>query len=274
VSAGPIRAREVPPEGVSLKSVALPVEHGGWGMLGEPLLLGLLVAPSWAGLGVGVAALGAFLARHPLKLALADRLRKARYPRTAAAERFILMYGAVTLAGVGLAATRGAAGWWAPLALAAPLALVQLAYDARHQGRALVPELLGGVALASVAAAEMRAAGLAVAAAVAAWVLVAAKAVVTVLYVRARLRYDRGLAPDRTSAVVAHVAVLLLGAFLAAAGRAPWLAAGAFALLLARALYGLSPLHRRVRPQAVGVQEMAFGFCFVLIVALGYALGL
>jgi hypothetical protein len=34
---------------LNLKSVALPVEHGGWGMLGEPLLLALLVAPSWAG---------------------------------------------------------------------------------------------------------------------------------------------------------------------------------------------------------------------------------
>jgi hypothetical protein len=259
---------------VSLKSVALPTEHGGWGMLGEPLLLGLLVAPSWAGLGVGVAALGAFLARHPLKLALADRLRKARYPRTAAAERFILIYGAVTLAGVAPAGTRGAAGWWVPLALAAPLALVQLAYDARHQGRGLVPELLGGAALASVAAAEIMAAGVPRAPAVAAWVFVAGKSVATVLYVRARLRYDRGLKVERGSAVVAHASALVLAAALAAGGRAPWLAAGAFVLLFARALYGLSPLHRRVRPQAVGIQEMAYGFAFILIVALGYARGL
>jgi hypothetical protein len=180
----------------------------------------------------------------------------------------------VTLAGLGLAVTRGAAGWWAPLAFAAPLALVQLAYDAGHQGRGPVPELLGGVALASVAAAEMMAGGTSPAVAVAAWGLVGAKAVATVLYVRARLRYDRGLESHRTSAVVAHAAALVLGAALAASGRAPWLGAGAFALLLARALYGLSAVHRRVRPQAVGIQEMAYGFFFILIVALGYALGL
>jgi YwiC-like protein len=243
-------------------------------MLGEPLLLGLVVAPSWAGLGVAIAAIGAFLTRHPAKLALADRLRKASYPRTAVAERFILFYGAVTLAGVGLALDRGAAGWWVPLALAAPLALIQLAYDARHQGRGLAPELLGGAALGSVAAAEMLAAGFAPAPAITTWVLVAAKAVSTVLYVRARLRYDRGLNPDRTSAVVANASALALSTVLAAGGRAPWLAVGAFALLLARAVYGLSPLHRRVRPQAVGVQEMAYGFSFVLIVALAYAIGL
>ena len=36
--------------------VALPDEHGGWGLTAEPVLLGLLVAPSWAGLAIGAAA--------------------------------------------------------------------------------------------------------------------------------------------------------------------------------------------------------------------------
>lgn len=259
---------------VSLKSVALPIEHGGWGMLGEPLLLGLLVTPSWAGVGIAVAAVGAFLARHPLKLALADWHRRERYPRTAIAERFILIYGAVTGAGLALAAARGAPGWGWPLAVAAPLALAQLAYDAGHQGRRLLPELLGGVALGSVAAAEMRAAEVPLAVALAAWALLAAKAIATVLYVRARLRCDRGLQPDRTGAVAAHAAAFALAATLAVVAQAPWLAAAAFALLLARSLHGLSRFHRRVRPQVVGVQEMAYGFSFVLVVALGYAFGL
>jgi len=37
---------------------------------------------------------------------------------------------------------------------------------------------------------------------------------------------------------------------------------------------GLSPHHRRLRPQAVGVQEMAFGFVVTLLLAFGYALRL
>ena len=76
---------------VRLKAVALPAEHGGWGMLGEPILLGLLVMPSWAGTGVGLIALGAFLARHPSKLAIADRRRGPRVARTAVAERYVLL---------------------------------------------------------------------------------------------------------------------------------------------------------------------------------------
>jgi len=271
VSASPTATCEATPGAVRLKSVALPVEHGGWGMLGEPLLLGLLVAPSWAGLGVGLAALGAFLVRHPLKLALADWLRRARSPRATVAERFILLYGTVAAVGIAVAAG-GRPGWWLPLAASAPFAVVQLAYDAGHQGRRLLPELLGGVALGSVAAAEMRAAGWPMGPSLAAWALLAAKTVSAVLYVRTRLRWDRGLAPDRTAVVASHAAALVLGIALAGAGRAPWLAVLAFTLLLARAAHGLSHGHRPVRPQVLGLQEMAHGCCFVLIVALGYAL--
>ncbi|RLE22124.1 MAG: hypothetical protein DRJ50_08160, partial [Actinobacteria bacterium] len=47
------------------RSVAIPSEHGGWGLTGEPILLGLLLAFSWAGAAVGAAALLAFLVRTP-----------------------------------------------------------------------------------------------------------------------------------------------------------------------------------------------------------------
>jgi hypothetical protein len=260
-------------EGVRLKSVALPVEHGGWGMLVEPLLLGLLVAPSWAGLGVGLAALGAFLMRHPLKLALADRLRGIRTSRTKAAERFVLLYALLAAAGLAVAAT-GRSGWWVPLAAAVPFGLVQLAYDLGRKGRQLLPELLGGVALGSVAAAELRAAGWPLGASLAAWLLLAARTVSAVLYVRARLRGDRGVAPNRAAALLSHAAALALGLALAAAGLAPWLVVLGFTLLLARAAHGLSPLHRPTRPRVLGFQEMAHGFGFVLILAMGYARGL
>jgi YwiC-like protein len=257
---------------LNLKSVALPVEHGGWGMLGEPLLLGLLVAPSWAGLGVALASLAAFLVHHPLKIALADLRRSSSQPRTAAALGFILLYSVVGAAGLALAGT-GQPGWWLPLAGAAPFALAQLVYDARNQGRQLLPELLGGVALSSVVAAEMRAAGLPFGVCLAAWAVFAARAVSAVLYVRTRLRLDRGFGPDRSAAVGSHAGGLFLAIALARAGLIPWLTAPAFVLLLARAAYGLSHLHRRARPQVIGMLEMAYGFSFVVIMAIGYALG-
>jgi YwiC-like protein len=95
--------------GVRLRTVALPVEHGGWRISLEPVVLGLLVAPSATGLALGVATLGAFLARHPFKIVAGDRRRGRRFARTPAAERFTLLYGAVALAGFvwALASARG-----------------------------------------------------------------------------------------------------------------------------------------------------------------------
>src|SRR5512136_2263107 len=66
---------------VPLKAVALPAEHGGWGFLAEPVILGLVLAPSAAGVCLALAALAAFLARHPLRLLLLDRRKGTRYPR-------------------------------------------------------------------------------------------------------------------------------------------------------------------------------------------------
>jgi hypothetical protein len=158
------------------------------------------------------------------------------------------------------------------LATAAPFAAVQLAYDARLKSRQLLPELMGAVALGSVAAAEMRAAGLPLVACLAAWALLAAKASGAVLYVRARLRHDRGLAANRTTAVTFHVGALCLALLLARVGYVPWLAVPAFVLLLARAAHGLSRIHPRARPQVVGILEMAYGLSFVLLLAIGYAI--
>lgn len=261
-----------PPASLRLRSIALPAEHGGWGLLGEPIVVGLAVAPSWAGAGVAVLALFAFLAHHPLKLAFGDRHRGRRTARSSAAERFALTYSAAAALGLVLAGT-GAPGFWWPLAAAAPIALFQLAHDARNQGRALWPELAGAVALGSVAAAEMRAAGEPLVSGLVVSALLAGKGAAAVLYVRARLRCDRGLAFDRAGTMAAHAGLFALAASLAAAGLAPWLPAAAAVLMAGRAWYGLSRFHRRVRPQAVGFGELAWGVGFAAAIVVGCARG-
>ena len=94
--------------GIRIRPIALPVEHGGWGLLFEPIVLGLLLAPSLAGLFLSVGAMGAFLARHPFKLAVGDWRRGRRIPRTALAERFAVLY--VCIATLGLAVAIKTAG--------------------------------------------------------------------------------------------------------------------------------------------------------------------
>src|SRR5690606_5227391 len=71
----------------TLRSVAMPTEHGGWGLTLEPGLRALLVEPSVAGALLAVAAVLAFVARTPLKLVLVDRWRGRSLPRTRLATR-------------------------------------------------------------------------------------------------------------------------------------------------------------------------------------------
>lgn len=255
---------------VSLRSVALPVEHGGWGLLAEPLLIGLALSPSRAGLGFTLAALGAFLARHPLKLLLADRRRGARYARTAVAERVAAAYGALALTGAALALRSAPPAAWWPLLLAAPLGAGQLWYDARHQGRRLAPELLGGAALGSTAAAIALAGGWPATVAAALWALMALKAVTSVLYVRARLRLDRGQPAGVETAVAAQTGALLGAAALAWVGAAPLLSVLAFAVLLLRAAHGLSAGRRALRTRDIGFRELFYGLLTATLMATGY----
>ena len=67
---------------VRIKSIALPSEHGGWSLVLEPVVLGLLVIPSLAGLFLGLTALFLFLLRHPLRILIGDLKKKLLFPRT------------------------------------------------------------------------------------------------------------------------------------------------------------------------------------------------
>lgn len=258
----------------TLKSVAIPVEHGGWMFLFEPILLGLGVGLTAPGALLGLAALGAFLTRHPLKIAIDDRRKDRRYPRTAWAERFALLYGACAALAFSAAVVTAPGLYWLPLLLAAPLALVQLYFDGNKRSRDITAELSGALALGSVAAAAVLMAGWALPNALALWAVLAARAVTAILYVRARLRAEYGKPVNPLPVWTAHGVALVLTAILAALGFAPWLGVVAIALLVARSLGGLSRWRRPARPQTVGIHEMLLGFATVILVAAGYWLGL
>jgi hypothetical protein len=126
--------------GVHLKSVALPSEHGGWGFLVEPILLGSLVAGSVSGLILSLAIVSTFLIHQPLKIALKDHLKRRRSPRTAWAERFVAGYSGFGIVLLYMIALNADPRFVVPLLLAFPFLLVQVGYDARNQSRASYPK--------------------------------------------------------------------------------------------------------------------------------------
>lgn len=263
------------PTGVRLRNVALPNEHGAWGFWLEPVLLTLLVAPSAAGGLIALGGLVAVFAQHPLSLVLADAARGRAYPRTGMAWRVLAaelpVAGALVAGGVLLG------GWaaLAPLLLAAPLALAQLGYERRNRGRDLVPELLGALAMTALAPAILLAGGASVPVAAACWALLAGRNLSAVLYVRARLRLDRGAGRWRAvgglPALIAAGATVLLAGAMAWVGVAPMAAAVVFAGLFGRAVLGLSPWRRPAKKaRVIGISEMALGALTALVLGLAW----
>lgn len=248
----------LPSRSVALRPLALPAEHGGWGFLAEPILLGLLVAPSWSGALIAAAAVSGFLGRHPLKLALQDGLRRKHYPRTFWCRALAASYLLAALLSLTAALVIGDARILVPFVLAMPLALVQGWYDARNQGRHLLAEISGAVAMSSTVTAIAIAAGTDTSMAYGLAGILIARFVPAILYVRALL----GRLPA-SAALTAHV--FALGAI---ALYATFPAIAAMLVLLLRAGWGLA--REAPRAQVIGWREIAFGLVTVVLAAMAY----
>lgn len=256
-------------QGAGWRAVALPAEHGSWSLVLEPIVLGLLVAPSWAGLFMAVAGFFTFLLQRPFKIAITDYQRGRQYARTPLARRAVLIYGCIATAALFTAVALG--GWallW-PLLAAVPLLLIYVFYD-RRRGRQWQAELAGPAAFAAISAMIALAGGWPPAPALALWGAMAARSVPAVLYVRARLRLAKSKPAAASPAILAHVLALALVLSLAWLRLLPALAVVPFILLLLRALLGLSPWRLALRTQTLGWLEVLFGFLTVLLIAAGY----
>ena len=142
------------------RSVAIPSEHGGWGLTLEPVVLGLLVAPSLAGLALGVAAFTAFLLRTPAKLIAVDVRRGRWLDRTRlAAARRDRRDGPPGVRCRGGGRARRVGRGWCPWSLRLRSIAVEFSFDIRSRGRRLIPELCGAVGISAVAASIVIAAG-------------------------------------------------------------------------------------------------------------------
>lgn len=258
---------------VRLRAVALPAEHGGWSLLLEPIILGLLLVVSPAGLFLSVAALAAFLTRHPLKLALNDLRRQRKSARTPFAIGFAMFYGVAAVLAVAAASRLGGMPPLLPLLCALPLMLVQLLYDSFGRSRSLAAEMAGVISTGAFAGAIVIAGGWPTATAFALWGIIAARSVPTVLYLRARLRLLRRKPASRTAVVVSHVAACAAAIVLAWRGLVPMLAILSTVMLLVRAVVGFAESGKRVSAKRLGVRELCLGALVVFMVAIGYRAG-
>lgn len=249
----------------------MPTEHGGWGLTLEPGLLGLLIAPSIAGICLAVAGVVAFLARTPSKLVLVDAWRRRTLPRTRLAAMVAIGEIALIVALVGVALARSGQPFWWPIVIAAPLVVLELWYDMRSKSRRLIPELAGAVGVAALAAVVTLAGGESRSLAIGVWLVLAARALTSIPFVRSeikRLRSGQRVGPN----------VLAISD---AAGLCCAVAAAIIdtRLIIAAVAVGAVVVYQRWTarvpvppPKVIGIRQMKLGFALVAITALGVAL--
>jgi hypothetical protein len=262
----------------SWRRVAMPVEHGGWGLTLEPGLLGVLCAPGLASFALALAAVATFLVRTPLRLVLIDR-RRDRESRPGASKVRARLAACVALAelvvtGAAIVLTAWLALvplWWLPALLAGPLLAVALWHDRQGRSRDLLPELAGPFAIASVAPMGALAAGAACPLAIGLWLVLAARISSSIPHVRDQIDRLHGRPATPVPGVVGDVVALLLGA--GAVALHPPLIGGAAAVIGLIIIQRLT-LARPPRPARVlGIRQMVLGLGLVAATALGVWLG-
>ena len=261
------RSERAPNLSGGLRSIALPVEHGGWGFTLEPVLLGLLVAASAAAWELSVAAVAVFLARRPAKLVLTDVARRRWLPRSKVALGFAGLYGTLAVAGLAGALVTAEPRFLIAYAVAVPFALVALRADAMSKSRTLLAELAGSIAMGSTVAAIALADGWMASEAFGLWGILVARGVTTISLVRGQIRrvHDKPVGENRIYLVQILATTVIVVA--AAADIVPWLAVAAVAGIGILAYVSLRrpPVPARV----VGWTQIATGLVVVLLSAIG-----
>jgi hypothetical protein len=239
-------------------SIFLPKEHGSWSLAFEPLALGMVLAPSAAGVALLAAAMAGFFARRPLKAAFAaqhsERRRDAR-------ETVVLLLTLAMVAGFEVIVLGDPVALW-PVLLALPCGLMFAYFDGQGEGRAAAAEVAGSAAFAMLPAVFATLAGWPPAAALSLAALALVRSVPAVLTIRTFLRQRKGEPASSLIPVMSAVIGLALLLQFAAAGAMPVAATVGAGVLLARTLWLVGPWRPAWSARTAGMVETALGLLY------------
>lgn len=252
-----------------LKGVAFPTEHGSWGVLFEPVIAAAAVYPSVPAIFITLSLVGALLLRQPLKVLLLSGGTTQTSPKKAIATRFAIFYLILLAIGVAGMFRLSATTDLEPLLVLIPLGIFQLFNDSRGSSRGLIPELAGAAGIPAVAASIVLAGGGGPGNAAAFWILFASRSVSSFVYVRQRLRLEKGKAFVTTAPLALHIASIVICGALAMFSLIPVLPVLVLVFLLVRCGFGLSERRRRMKAMEIGTREVFYGAALTLAFIFG-----
>ncbi len=251
------------------QTVGLPAEHGSWGLVLEPIVLGLLVAFSWTGAAFGMAAFFSFLAYQPTRILIKAKLDNRPSLREGLARRYALSYIALALLMFAIAISTAGMQVMRPLLYSAPLLAIFILYDLHGPKRSWQAEISSALAFSAVAAVIALASDWALPNALALWVVMAARGIPSIVYVRARLRLDKGKASGLFGVYALQLLALAAVVAMTMADLLPNVVIWVFLLFLIRTTWGLSRYRLAVPAKRLGFMEIAYGVVTVLAVYIG-----
>lgn len=246
------------------RDTLMPKEHGSWSLAFEPIALSLLVAPSMPGVFLAMALGAGFFARRPLRIAQ----RETRWERRLGAMWALLGCAGIALPSLLAAVAQGGAEWLVWLAPMAVAAVVFAYFDLRGSGREEAAEVVGAAAFALAPAAFAALAGWQPLESIALAAVMLARAVPSVLCVRAFLRAAKtGVRRDAPALIAACVA-LAVTVLLFERGVAPFFAVVAVSIFCFRSFALLVFLRPSWRARSIGMLEAILGVAFVIGLAV------
>jgi hypothetical protein len=248
----------------------MPSEHGGWGLTLEPVLAGLIVTASSAGVLIGAAAVLTFLVRTPLKLVLVDVHRHRWLQRSKIALAITAVELAILTALVLPVSLTAGLRWLVPIALAIPFVAVEMWFEVHSRGRRLAPELCGAIAIGSAAPAIILAGDGSPSVAAGVWLILSARAIATIPFVRtqiARLRHHR---VDLVRSDLAQTLAVIVASGATAVDHR--VTAGCLAVGVLAAVQLVTVRRAPVEAKVLGLRQLVSGVAIVVVTALGVRL--
>lgn len=242
----------------------LPKEHGSWSLALEPLALGLLVAPSKAGIPLAITAVAGFFLRRPTKLLFQPKPDPRRPLATACVGALFLIAAAALL----LTAKWGEFTNLWPLLPATLAGLVFFWFDSRGENREGVAELAGVMAFGLLPATFASLAGWSVKSSLALAAVMLARSVPTVLVVRTFLRRRKGQHVSVTTACFSAIIATGVLCWLATLSLVPWAVVIFSGVLAARAFWIGSAHSSHLSARRLGYLELCLGAATVIVAAV------
>jgi hypothetical protein len=242
----------------------LPKEHGSWSLAFEPIVFGLLVAPSWAGLALAGAASAGFFLRRPLKILQSPQPDVRQSLAVISAGVLVL----IAVSGLLLAMQLGGCFRLWPLLPAALAGGLFVWFDARGVSREWLSEITGAAAFALLPATFASLAGWSAEKSIALAAVMLARSIPTVILVRMILRRRKNQGGSAIPALLAALIATLSLIIFARASLVPWAVVGFSMVFILRTGWLVTGAARPLTARQMGYIELVLGAAWIITVAL------